>query len=259
MFLDKIIISKREEVSRLRKHGIRKPERPLALPRGFKRALTNGTGMAIIAEAKKASPSKGIICPDFDVEAIAVSYAQGGARAMSVLTDEPFFQGRLDYILRVREKVGLPVLRKDFIIDEIQIREAHAYGVDAVLLIAAILSREQIEDYQAMAAEMGMDVLVEVHDEEELVKTLRAGSPLIGINNRNLKDFTVDLNTTYRLKREIPPHIPVVSESGIKDRMDIEGLENAGVCAALIGESLMRAPDRAVALRRLLGIGSDVT
>lgn len=257
MFLDKIIISKRDEVSRLRKHGIRKPESSVDAPRGFKRALTMGNGIAIIAEAKKASPSKGLICSDFDVTAIAVSYERGGARAMSVLTDEFFFQGRLEYILRVRERVGLPILRKDFIIDEIQIQEAHAYGADAVLLIAAILSLEQIEDYQAMAAEMGMDVLVEIHDEEELLKTLRAGSPLIGINNRNLKDFTVNLDTTYRLKREIPLHIPVVSESGIRDRMDIEGLENAGVCAALIGESLMRAPDRAVALRRLLGISSD--
>lgn len=252
MILDKIVAHKKEEVRQLRRQGITKPEGVMAPPRGFARALTEYNGVAIIAEAKKASPSKGVICPDFDPSAIARSYLEGGAQAMSVLTDEHFFQGLISYIPQVRAAVDLPVLRKDFIIDEIQIREARVYGADAILLIAAILDRPQIVDFLALANELGMDTLVEVHDEKELHKAMLAGSQLIGINNRNLHDFTVDLGTTLRLAREIPAALPVVSESGIRNQDDMLRLHDAGICAALIGETLMRAPDRVAALRELL-------
>ena len=207
----------------------------------------------MIAEAKKASPSKGIICADFDPARIAASYEQGGAQAISVLTDEHFFQGSLDYIPLVRQTVKLPVIRKDFIIHELQIEQAGKYGADAILLIAAILDYEQIRDYLAMAKELDMDVLTEVHDEQELEKTLAAGCQLVGINNRNLKDFTVDLQTTFRLQKEIPAEIPVVSESGIKDHDDMQRLADHGVAAALIGETLMRAADQSAALKELRG------
>jgi indole-3-glycerol phosphate synthase len=158
-----------------------------------------------------------------------------------VLTDTNFFQGSLLYLMQVREAVKLPVLRKDFIIDELQIQEARVHGADAILLIAAILDLDQLRDYQVYAGECGMDVLVEVHDEDELELALKADSRLIGINNRNLKDFSMDLETTFRLKKMIPDDIPVVSESGLRDQADIRRLAEAGVTAALIGETLMRA------------------
>lgn len=253
MILDKIVTHKQQEVDALLAGGIDSPEREPGPPRGFAKALTDFSGVAIIAEAKKASPSKGVICPDFDPVRIARQYQAGGAQAISVLTDENFFQGALEYIPAVREAVDLPVLRKDFIIHEIQIKQAKTFGADAVLLIAAILDAEQIKDYLAVAGELGMDVLVEVHNEDELEKALNAGSKLIGINNRNLKDFTVDLATTFRLMREIPADIPVVSESGIRNHADIRQLAEAGVAAALIGETLMRASDQTKALRELMG------
>lgn len=251
MILDTIVAYKKEEVSRLRSRGFGRPDCQIDPPRGFKRALEEFPGLAVIAEAKKASPSKGIICADFDPARIAVNYKEGGAQAISVLTDERFFQGSLAYIPLVRSTVDLPVLRKDFIIHEIQIEEAHAYGADAILLIAAILEKRQIEDYLVQATELGMDVLVEVHDEKEVEKSLGAGSKLVGVNNRNLNDFSVDLETTFRLQREIPDGIPVVSESGICHPEDMRRLLKAGVDAALIGESLMREVDQVAALRHL--------
>jgi indole-3-glycerol phosphate synthase len=253
MILDTIVAQKREEVARLRTQGIVGPEEEIAPPRGFVRALTSFDGVAVIAEAKKASPSKGVICDDFDPQRIARNYKQGGAHAMSVLTDELFFQGALDYIPLVRRTVDLPVLRKDFIIHELQIEQARLYGADAILLIAAILDQVQIHDFRNMAEELGMDVLVEVHDEIELEKSLAAGSSLIGINNRNLRDFSVDLDTTFRLKRGIPIHIPVVSESGIRNRDDMLRLNDAQITAALIGETLMRDNDPIAGLNKLLG------
>jgi indole-3-glycerol phosphate synthase len=192
-----------------------------------------------------------VICPDFDPVLIARAYQNGGALAMSVLTDESFFQGSLDYIPQVRAAVDLPVLRKDFMIDEIQIRQAAMFGADAILLIVAILADEQIKDYLALAHELNLDALVEVHDEEEADRALSAGSSLIGINNRNLKDFSMDIDTTFRVMREIPAGVSVVSESGIKGRDDILRLREHDVCAALIGESLMRSGDRAQGLREL--------
>ncbi|MDP3479058.1 MAG: indole-3-glycerol phosphate synthase TrpC [Desulfoprunum sp.] len=259
MILERIVAQKRLEVAELKAKGIHLPEsfaqKQIDSPRGFRKALQDYPGVAIIAEVKKASPSKGVICPDFDPVAIAMNYQNSGAQAISVLTDVDFFQGKLLYLMQVREAVQLPVLRKDFIIDELQIDQAHAHGADAILLIAAILDLNQLRDYQIKAGEYGMDVLVEVHDEVELDLALRAESGLIGINNRNLKDFSMDLGTTFRLKKMIPEGIPVVSESGLRNHADIRRLEEAGVTAALIGETLMRAGSSGNVLQ---GLRSDI-
>lgn len=251
--LETIVTQKKLEVARLKSEGIKAPEKPVSPVRGFIQALTRASEIAVIAEVKKASPSKGIICQDFDPIKIAISYEEGGAEAISVLTDERFFQGSLEYIPLVRQTVKVPVIRKDFIIDELQIDQSSRYGADAILLIAAILVQEQLRDYLQMAAELGIDVLVEVHNEKELEKSLAAGSRIIGINNRDLRDFTVDLATTLGLRQEIPDAIPVVSESGIRNRDDIRMLQDHGVTAVLVGESLMRSDDRAAALRKLRG------
>ncbi|MEW6500721.1 MAG: indole-3-glycerol phosphate synthase TrpC [Thermodesulfobacteriota bacterium] len=257
MILDTIVARKREEVAALRRTGIADPEGPVAPPRGFARALTEYAGVAIIAEVKKASPSKGVIRPDFDPVAIARQYQAGGAQALSVLTDEHFFQGSLAYLSQVRAAVALPVLRKEFIIDPLQIEEARRHGADAILLIAAILDTVQMRDFREQAEGLGMDVLVEVHDEAEAEQALAAGSRLIGVNNRDLRDFSVDLDTTFRLRRLIPAAIPLVSESGIRDYRDMQRLAAHDIAAALVGETLMRASDQAQALRELRGIGKE--
>lgn len=254
MILDTIVERKREEVAALKKKGIQPPDSAIDPPRGFMQALIDAPGVAIIAEAKKASPSKGVIAPDFDPVQIAVNYKQGGAHAMSVLTDVDFFQGSIEYIPLVRNSVDLPVLRKEFIIDPIQIEEAVAFGADAILLIAAILDATELREFRLQAEESGLDVLVEVHNEPELEKTLTAGSRLIGINNRNLNDFTVDLATTFRLQRLIPAEIPLVSESGISSRDDMLRLRKAGITAALIGESLMRSSEQGKTLQSFLNL-----
>ena len=253
MILDTIVEQKKEEVAELKAKGVKRPDQPVDPPRGFMQALTQSATIAVIAEVKKASPSKGVICSDFDPAAIAAGYQKGGAEAVSVLTDEKFFQGSLHYIPLVRKTIDLPVIRKDFIIHELQIEQARNYGADAILLIAAILGRDQIRDYLQMSSELQMDVLVEVHDERELEKSLAAGSRLIGINNRDLRDFTVDLMTTVRLRKEIPAAVPVVSESGIRNYEDMKMLQDQGVTAALIGEALMRSGDPAAALQELRG------
>ncbi len=245
MILDKIVDKKKEEVARLRRRGLHLPDSfrdwQADQTRGFRRTLLAYNGVSIIAEVKKASPSKGIICADFDPVRIAVNYEKNGAQALSVLTDEYFFQGSLLFMMQARQAVSLPVLRKDFIIDPLQIDEARAHGADAILLICAILELSQIRDYKEQAAALGMDALVEVHDEEDLRKALAADAELIGINNRNLRDFSVDINTTFRLQKMIPAGIPVVSESGLKSLEDMQKLREEGVNAALIGESLVRA------------------
>jgi indole-3-glycerol phosphate synthase len=251
--LDTIVIQKKQEVEQLKSEGVSRPASTVDPPRGFMQALIQSAGIAVIAEVKKASPSKGVISPDFNPTEIAASYERGGAEAVSVLTDEKFFQGSLDYILQVRQEVKLPVIRKDFIIHELQIEEASNYGADAILLIAAILDQDQIRDYLQMSNELDMDALVEVHDEKELEKSLVAGSALIGINNRDLRDFTVNIETTTRLRKEIPDEIPVVSESGIKTHEDMKLLEDHGIAAALIGETLMRSGDREAAIREIRG------
>jgi indole-3-glycerol phosphate synthase len=258
MILDAIVARKKEEVGLLKAKGIHLPpqfaHRPIDPPRGFRQALIDYPGVAIIAEVKKASPSKGVIRPDFDPVAIARGYEDNGAQAISVLTDEQFFQGSLLYLLQVREEVRLPVLRKEFIIDEIQIEEAHVHGADAILLMASILDAHQLKDFQACARGYGMDSLVEVHDERELEVVLGVGCSLIGVNNRNLKDFSMDIETTFRLKKMIPPEIPVVGESGLKTRADLQRLEAEGITAALIGETLMRGGAGGNTLQGLRGI-----
>lgn len=253
MILDTIVEQKKLEVDALLSKGITAPEGSIEPPRGFKKALVDYPGVSLIAEAKKASPSKGVIRADFDPVAIAHDYKTGGAQAMSVLTDEKFFQGSLDYIPQIRSEINLPVLRKDFIIHEVQVSQASKYGADAILLIAAILDVFQMKDLQAQCFDLGMDALVEVHDEKELEKALEAQSYLIGINNRNLNDFSMDLDTTFRLKKEIPADIPVVSESGIRDFIDIKRCADDGIAAVLVGETLMRAGSPKVAISELMG------
>jgi indole-3-glycerol phosphate synthase len=255
MILDRIVEKKRREVKVLKKKGIELPvkcrENPIPPPRGFREALMRFEEVAIIAEAKKASPSKGVISPDFDIQKIVCSYEKEGAQAISVLTDEEFFQGCLEYLVTARELVSLPILRKDFIIDELQIKEASVHGADGILLIAAILDEQQIHDYFLYARELQMDVLVEVHNEAELEKALKSNCDLIGINNRNLQDFSIDIETTFRLKELIPEEIPVVSESGLSTAADINRLKHHKIAAALIGESLMRGAGQGTTLAAL--------
>ncbi|MCA1765958.1 MAG: indole-3-glycerol phosphate synthase TrpC [Desulfobulbaceae bacterium] len=253
MILDQIVARKKEEVAELLNGPTEEPPEQVDLPRGFHKSLIDCDGIAVIAEAKKASPSKGVICPDFDPVAIAADYEKGGAQALSVLTDADFFQGSLSYIPAVRAAVKLPVLRKDFIVHEAQIRQAREFGADAILLIVAILDNIQLRDYRMLAEELGMDCLIEVHDEWEAERALEAGSVLIGVNNRDLRDFSVDLDTTLRVKSMIPAGVPVVSESGIRNHDDVKKLAEHGIAAVLVGETLMRAADRIAALRKLVG------
>ncbi len=261
MILDKIVEHKRGEVALAKsrrslvslQRGIDELEDQ---PRGFLRALrtTADSGWtALIAEVKKGSPSKGVIRADFDPLAIAETYQDNGATCLSVLTDEHFFLGHLQYLGKIREIVSLPLLRKDFICDPYQIYEARLAGADAVLLIAAMLDAGQLGEYNALAAELHLDVLLEVHDEAELEISLATGCELIGINNRNLQTFTTDLATTERLLPLIPTNYFVVAESGIASRSDVLRLQRAGARGFLVGESLMREDDIGAKLRELQG------
>ena len=255
--LDTIVARKKEEVAALRKNGVLIPaafaEKEIPAPRGFRKALIDYPGVAIIAEAKKASPSKGLICPDFNPVQIALNYEKNGAQALSVLTDVDFFQGALQYLLQARDVVSIPVLRKEFIIDALQIEESHACGADAILLMASILDKYQLIDFQDQAAAHNIDCLVEVHDEAELETVLNTPAKLIGINNRNLKDFSMNTETTFRLKKMIPDTIAVVGESGLKTAEDIQRLQRSGITAALIGETLMRGRDGGNTLQGMRG------
>ncbi len=197
----------------------------------------------VISEIKKASPSRGVICENFEPVKIAKSYEANGAAAISVLTDEKFFQGSLDYLSRIREAVNIPLLRKDFTIDPYQIFEARAHGADIVLLIAAILEKEMIKEYLEVVGSLQMNAIVEIHNHEELEKVIDTGCKIIGINNRNLKTFEVDLSTTVELINYIPEDILVISESGISNPGDIKMLRNLGVNTFLIGESFMKSDD----------------
>ena len=219
--------------------------------RGFRAALERAAP-AVIAEAKKASPSRGALVESFDPAAIARAYERGGAAALSVLTDEKFFEGRLDHLEAARAAVSLPVLRKDFTIDEFQVIEAAAHDADAILLIAAILSARQMRDLRELAARYGMAALVEAHDAEELERAIDSGADLIGVNNRNLRTFEVTLDTSLRLAGRMPAGALAVSESGIHSRAHIRTLMDAGYRAFLIGEHLMKAADPAEALRALV-------
>ncbi len=224
-------------------------------PRDFVAALqTPNVGpVTLIAEVKKASPSAGIIRADFDPVAIAKAYEANGASCLSVLTDEKFFQGHDDYLKSAREAVTLPVLRKDFVVNDWQIYEARALGADAVLLIVAALTPTQIADYQAIAYELGMAALVEVHTESEMEVALEAKSKLIGINSRNLNTFVTDLGTVERLAAMVPEGVMLVAESGLKTPADVQRVADAGAKAILVGETLMRSPDIGAATRALLG------
>jgi indole-3-glycerol phosphate synthase len=255
--LDKIVATKRDEIARA-KAGV--PETRLrehlagAPPvRDFLAAVAWPGPIRLIAEVKKASPSKGVIRADFDPVAIARTYQEHGAACLSVLTDEPYFQGSLEYLRQVREAVGLPVLRKDFVIDPYQVVEARAAGADAVLLIAESLDGDALARLHAAVVGLGMTPLVELYEPENLPRVLAIGARLIGVNNRDLRTFQVDLEHTIRLRREIPADRVVVGESGIRTRDDALRLEQAGVQAMLVGESLMASPDIGAAVDRLLG------
>lgn len=253
--LDQIIDHKRTEIARLPAVD-RKALSELPPTRGFRAALQRPQGerIRVIAECKKGSPSKGIFVEDYDPVLTAYKYQLGGASCLSVLTDEKFFFGHADHLKAVHAQVSLPAIRKDFIIDDRQIAQARQWGADAVLLIAACLSDGQMEDLQGLAWDLGLDVLVEVHDAEEAVRALKIKANLVGVNNRNLKDFSISLKTTYDL---LPALLGggrvVVSESGISHREQCHELEEAGVDAVLVGESLITSEDPSAALAKLRG------
>jgi indole-3-glycerol phosphate synthase len=257
--LDQIVAATRARVAATRRTvDLRELERRAQehTPRGFRRALEGTEGVAVIAELKKASPSRGLIRADFDVERLAAELESAGAAALSVLTDEEFFQGSLENLRKASAKTALPCLRKDFIVDEFQLLEAKANSADAVLLIVAALSSTELGALAKRAAELHLDVLCEVHDEEELKRALEAGCDLIGVNNRDLKTFKVDLENAFRLASSIPRNVLSVAESGIRSGADIARLRCAGFRAFLIGESLMKVDEPGDALHKLLADAS---
>lgn len=256
--LDEILENKRRELETARRslpdaalaEKLRAHRDPV---RGFRRTLTRAEPPAIIAELKRRSPSRGLIRADFEPAACARAYAEGGAAALSVLTDRRYFGGELAYLGVVRRAVGLPLLRKDFVVDAYQVDEARLAGADAVLLITAALSPEELGGLVKRAADRGLDALVEVHDERELEVALAAGADLVGVNNRDLRTFEVDLGVTERLARRLPDPdaVLLVAESGIHSPEDVARLRAAGAGAFLVGESLMREADLALAVSRL--------
>ncbi len=257
--LKRICETKRQEIARAKaERSLGEVERAAcgaSAPRGFVAALkrASGTGgYGLIAEIKRASPSAGLIRPDFDPATLALAYARGGATCLSVLTDTPYFQGKPDDLVAAREAVALPVLRKDFMLDPYQIAESRMLGADCVLLILAALADSEAAELEGAATALGMDVLAEVHNRGELQRALRLKTPLIGINNRDLKTLKVDLATSEELAREIGPERLVVSESGLHGPKDLARMASVGVRCFLVGESLMRQRDVEAATRALL-------
>ncbi|RFO96116.1 indole-3-glycerol phosphate synthase TrpC [Rhodoferax lacus] len=258
--LDKIVAVKRQEIAAASKRKpldvVRADAESRVLTRDFVgaiRAKIAAGQPAVIAEVKKASPSKGVLREDFIPADIAQSYAEFGAACLSVLTDAQFFQGSADYLKQARASCQLPVLRKDFMVDAYQIYESRAMGADAVLLIAACLDDAQMKDMEAIAHALDMAVLVEVHDQAELERALKLKTPLLGINNRNLKTFEVSLDTTLALRHLVPAERILVTESGIHTRDDVLRMGAAGINAFLVGEAFMRAPEPGEALAQLFG------
>lgn len=235
-------------------------QRALAVPKKenylFEQKLSE-TGLSFICEVKRASPSKGLIAPDFPYLAIAKEYEKSGASAISVLTERDYFQGSAAYLQKIATAVHIPVLRKDFIIDEYQIYEARAIGASAILLICAILDDQTLSRFFQLADSLGLSALVEAHDEEEVHRAIAAGARVIGVNNRNLKDFTVSLDNSRRLRKLVPDSVLFVAESGIKTAADTAQLRQFGVDAVLIGETLMRSNDKKGMLQKLAGNGHD--
>jgi indole-3-glycerol phosphate synthase len=260
--LDEIVISKRAEIAAAqRRLPLEKLEAQLgAAPpvREFRAALASPGPTRLIAEIKKASPSAQVIRNDFDPVTIAMTCQAHGATCLSVLTDAPYFQGHLAHLSLIRRSAAIPLLRKDFLIDEYQIVEARLAGADAVLLIAEILDDASIHHLLQLTQRLGMAALVEFHDAVNLPRVLDSGADLIGINNRDLRHFGTDIEHTLRMRDQIPADVVLVSESGIHTRQDVERLQAAGVSAILVGESLMRAPDIGVAVEQLLGVGTEL-
>ncbi|MEW6227684.1 MAG: indole-3-glycerol phosphate synthase TrpC [Bacillota bacterium] len=257
MLLDEVVRHKAAEVERSKRAlpfaALKEKLRDIGSPRGFAGRLSSSEGVAVIAEIKRASPSRGLIREDFDPRELSRAYEEGGASAISVLTDERYFQGRREHISLAKEAASLPVLRKDFIIDDYQVYESKAIGADAVLLIVSILDDATLRRLLELATSLDMDGLVEVHTLEELGRAVEAGARIVGINNRDLRTFRVSLSTTIELASYVPEEVLLVSESGISCREDILMLEAAGVKAVLVGEALMRARDVGSKLRELLG------
>ncbi len=259
--LDKIVATKHQEIAaaraRIPAERLRELIQSVPPPRDFFGALAADGPIKLIAEVKKASPSKGVIREDFDPVSIARTYAAHGATCLSVLTDVSYFQGSLDYLREIRQVVDLPLLRKDFILDSYQLLEARAAGADAILLIAECLDDCNLRKLHNEALELGLTPLVEFYDPENLPRVLSAGATLVGVNNRDLRTFVTDLNHTIRLREHIPPECLLVGESGIHTREDVERLAAAGVNAILVGESLMIQPDIGAAVDRLLGHSTE--
>ncbi len=256
MILSRIIEEKKrnvEEAKRVRpQEALMRETKGICVKSAFRKNMSRPHHVNLIAEIKKASPSRGIIRGDFNPAKIAMTYQANGASAISVLTDERFFEGRLEYIKKVKENISLPVLRKDFIIDEYQIYESVAAGADAILLIADLLSVNELTGFYNLAASLGLDVLMEVHDEEDIEKALATEALIIGINNRDLHTFRADLSATQKLIRLLPQNKIKVSESGIKSYEDVMFLKSLGVNAVLIGEAFLEAEDIAGKMREIM-------